>query len=199
MKKTLLVTTLAALFSTSMAQAATTGVAGGQVNFFGSVTDVSCTVSVDGQGSDSSIYLAPVSVSEITKADTLYKAKSFTIDVSNCLPAATEGKTKTISVNWTGGNLLEGSNNGYLANSYMELSGATNVQFVLATDSSSTLTNKIIPGDNTQPQATATVISGLAGGDVSRFVYYVGYVSSQPTAVTPGQLSSYATYEITYD
>ncbi|WP_392563915.1 fimbrial protein [Orbus wheelerorum] len=198
MKKILLATTLAALSTTSIAQAATPNVAGGQVNFFGLVTNVSCTVSVDGQGSDSSVYLAPISMSEIAKADTLYKPKSFTIDVSNCLPAATEGQTKTISVNWTGGNLLTGSNNGYLANSN-GTSGAENVQFVLSTDSSSTLTNKIIPGASSQPQATATTISGASGGDVSRFTYYVGYVSSAPTEVTPGQLTSYATYEITYE
>ncbi|WP_392562610.1 fimbrial protein [Orbus sturtevantii] len=197
MKKVLLATTLATLFATSMAHGATPDVTGGQVNFFGLVTNVSCTISVDGQGSDASVYLAPISINEITKADTLFRPKSFTIDVSNCMPAAEEGKTKTISVNWTGGNLLAGVNNGYLANTHGVL-GAQNVQFVLSTDSSSALTNKIIPGDNSQPQANGAIISS-ANGDISRFTYYVGYVSSEPAKVTAGQVTSYATYEITYE
>lgn len=196
MKKILLVSTMATLFMASAAQASTSVVDGGQVNFYGLVNEVSCTISVDGQGSDASVYLSPISTKEIVTADTLYKAKPFTIDVSNCTPAAEEGKTKTIGVTWVGGNLLGGSDKGYLANS-VEVNGADNVQFGLA----STAEGKsiIIPGSSTQESPVATTITGSDGSAVSRFTYYVGYITSTPTEVTAGDVASYATYQISYD
>lgn len=195
MKKILLASVVSSLFMASAAQAATTGVAGGQVNFYGLVTDVSCTVSVDGQGSDASVYVAPISTSEITNADQLLKAKSFTIDVSNCTPAAAENETKTIGVSWVGGNLLSGSTNGYLANTN-EVDGATNIQFALSTEATGSV---IVPGSSTQTSAKASSITGNDGSSVSRFTYYVGYITSSPSAVTAGAVDSYATYQITYD
>lgn len=204
MKKLILSTVILNVFwGMTAANAASTDVGGGQVNFYGKVTDVSCTISVDGQGSDTNVYLAPVTLAEVNNVDAhvYLKPKPFTIDVSKCQAVSESDDTGSnstvdsskLNVRWTGGNLLNKPSNtqqGYLAN--IESSGAKNIQLILST---SDVLEKIIPGESNQALVTADTksVSGSA-----RFKYYIGYITETPKDVTPGVIQSYATYEVSY-
>ncbi|EOV8088724.1 fimbrial protein [Providencia huaxiensis] len=207
MKKLLLTAMITTSCFSLNSFAATDTVGGGQVNFFGKVTDISCTISVDGQGSNASVYLAPVSIKEVKAAAafTYLKPKSFVIDVTNCTQTATSTRAdvdvkldmKRIGVYWNGGNILQNpptGAEGYLANT--ESTGAKNIQLVLATKGDSSLSGtKIIPGDPNQ----AKVVTDLTSiKDGARFTYFIGYSAPSPSIVTTGLVNSYATYEITY-
>ncbi|OBU07229.1 fimbrial protein [Morganella psychrotolerans] len=206
MKKLIIASAVVAAFGFSMANAASTNVGGGQVDFFGKVTDVSCTISVDGQQSDANVRLAPVSLAEVRAAGahTYLKAKPFIIDVSNCLavdqPVITAGGPLTadkLGINWVGGNLLQNAalaQAGYLANT--DVSGAKDIQLALSINGNASLNGKIVPGAASQRKVTPIV--DLVRNS-AQFTYYVGYATATPATVTTGAVHSYATYEIVYN
>ncbi|UJD79513.1 type 1 fimbrial protein [Serratia rubidaea] len=194
---------LAGMGYCALAQAATPNADGGRVDFLGKITDTSCTVSVNGQGSDANVYLAPVSLQEVHNrgAGAYLKPKPFTIQLGNCqirvrMMDADDGPDR-ISVSWVGGNLLQGGNEdaGYLANSLSD--GASNIALALSINGNDTLdkTNKIIPADPDQN----SVQPEIGAKDIGTFTYYIGYVTQTPKKATSGPVRSYATYEIVYN
>lgn len=164
--------------------AATENSAGGRVTFEGLVTEVSCTISVDGQAADATVTLAPVSVTEVDAANTLYKSAPFNIYVSDCEEAGS-------GIIWEGGNRLANPGTGqenWLAN-ILAPQGGSNINLALAKEASSDF---ITFGEN---NTNGTEIDE----ESYRYTYYVGYITGEPDGVVPGPVQSYATFAVNYN
>ncbi|EKT58282.1 fimbrial protein [Providencia sneebia] len=177
----------------------------GKINFSGKVVDVSCAISVNDQGSDASIYLAPISLFEIHNSEggAYLKSQMFTIKLSQCQSITykgnrVDGNLNNISVGWSDGYLVTKTNfetTGLLKN--MLADGAKNINFALAINDKSILdaNNKIIPAGPNQLK----VIPITSDNNDVIFQYYIGYVAQKTSEVTTGLMASYATYEINYN
>ena len=108
----------------------------GRVDFAGRVTDISCSVALNGgnNAGSGSVWLAPVSLAEVHArgAGAFMKPQSFTLELSNCQlrhdgGAANNDEISTVSVRWIDGftvNTVGNENAGYLANTPAAKPGA---------------------------------------------------------------------------
>ena len=161
----------------------------GRVDFAGRVTDISCSVALNGgqHAGSGNVWLAPVSLAEVHDrgAGAFMKPQPFTLALSNCQlrhdgGAASQDEVRRVSVRWVDGFLLTAVGNenaGYLANTLLDKS------------------NKIVPADPQQNQVRLQE-SAVSGG---LFTYYVGYVSPTPKSATSGPITSWATWELVYN
>ncbi|EPO4552188.1 TPA: type 3 fimbria minor subunit MrkF, partial [Klebsiella pneumoniae] len=134
----------------------------GRVDFAGRVTDISCSVALNGgqHAGSGNVWLAPVSLAEVHDrgAGAFMKPQPFTLALSNCQlrhdgGAASQDEVRRVSVRWVDGFLLTAVGNenaGYLANTLPD--GAQNIYLALSTNDNNTLdkSNKIVPADPQQ-------------------------------------------------
>lgn len=190
------------------AQAFETNSDRGRVDFAGRVTDISCSVSLNGaqNAGSGSVWLAPVSLAEVHDrgAGAYLKPKPFTLELSNCQlrhaghRAADRDQVRRVSVRWVDGfvvNDVHNENAGYLANTLPD--GARHIYLALSTNDNTTLdkSNKIVPGDPLQNQVHLQE-KAVSGGV---FTYYIGYVTATPLRATSGPITSWATWELVYN
>lgn len=100
----------------------------GRVDFAGRVTDISCSVALNGgnNAGSGSVWLAPVSLAEVHDrgAGAFMKPQPFTLELSNCQlrhdgGAADKDEVRMVNVRWIDGfmvNSVSNENAGYLAN-----------------------------------------------------------------------------------
>lgn len=174
----------------------------GRVGFWGSVSDVSCTISLNGMHTygNGEVWLAPVSLTELrnqTKG-TFIKPRPFKLILSHCLLHPTDNDydrdvRRYVEIRWGQAYIMERQGQqsvGYLVNTLRD--GASNIYLALATNGQAILDkhNKIVPTDPLQNQVP------IINGD--SLTYYIGYVTENPLKVTPGPIIIHATWEITY-
>jgi type 1 fimbria pilin len=97
----------------------------GRVDFAGRVTDISCSVALNGgnNAGSGSVWLAPVSLAEVrSRRRGIYEAAAFTLELSNCQlrhdgGAADKDEIRLVNVRWVDGftvNAVGNENAGYL-------------------------------------------------------------------------------------
>lgn len=179
----------------------------GRVDFAGRVTDISCSVALNGgnNAGSGSVWLAPVSLADVHDRGpgAFMKPQSFTLELSNCQlrhggGAADKDEIRLVNVRWVDGFMLHAASNenaGYLTNTRAD--GASHIFLALSTNDNNTLdkSNKIVPADPLQNRVP--LVEKAVGGGV--FTYYIGYVTSAPEKATSGPLASWATWELIYN
>ncbi|WP_434638954.1 fimbrial protein [Klebsiella sp. I138] len=195
------------LFIASSASGFMTNYDNGRVDFAGRVTDISCSVALNGghNAGSGNVWLAPVSLAEVHDrgAGAFMKPQSFTLELSNCQlrhdgGAADKNEIRAVNVRWVDGFLVTAvanENAGYLANTLPD--GAQNIFLALSTNDNNTLdkSNKIVPADPQQNRVP--IVEKSVNGGV--FTYYIGYVTPSPEKATSGPLTSWATWELVYN
>lgn len=177
------------------------------MDFAGRVTDISCSVALNGgnNAGSGSVWLAPVSLAEVHErgAGAFMKPQPFTLEISNCQlrhggGAADKNAIHLVNVRWVDGftvNAVSNENAGYLRNTRAD--GASHIFLALSTNDNNTLdkSNKIVPADPLQNRVP--LVEKAVDGGV--FTYYIGYVTPAPEKATSGPLTSWATWELVYN
>ena len=179
----------------------------GRVDFAGRVTDISCSVALNGgnNAGSGSVWLAPVSLAEVHErgAGAFMKPQPFTLELSNCQlrhdgGAADKNAIRLVNVRWVDGftvNAVSNENAGYLRNTRAD--GASHIFLALSTNDNNPLakSTKIVPADPLQNRVP--LVEKAVDGGV--FTYYIGYVTPAPEKATSGPLTSWATWELVYN
>ena len=179
----------------------------GRVDFAGRVTDISCSVALNGgnNAGSGSVWMATVRIAEVHErgAGAFMKPQPFTLEISNCQlrhdgGAADKNAIRLVNVRWVDGftvNAVSNENAGYLRNTRAD--GASHIFLALSTNDNNTLdkSNKIVPADPLQNRVP--LVEKAVDGGV--FTYYIGYVTPAPEKATSGPLTSWATWELVYN
>lgn len=185
MKKSFISTSLFAILSAGSitAQAASTGT----ITFNGELTDTTCEVDINGQGSDATVVLPTVGVNQLTASGETTGRTSFNMNISNCV-IGTEGGHSKVSAFFQPGNTVDLST-GRLKN----VGGsATNVDLRLLDASNSYAPINV--GNTDQVNSMAYV--DIQADGTAFLPYAVEYYANAQT--TPGTVTSSVVYNLQY-
>lgn len=185
MKKSVVSTSIFAVFALAAfsAQAASTGT----ITFNGELTDTTCEVDINGQGSDATVILPTVGVNQLTASGDTTGRTSFNMNISDCV-IGTEGGHSKVAAFFQPGNTVDLST-GRLKN----VGGsATNVDLRLLDASNSYAPINI--GNTDQVYGMAYVDINTDG--TALLPYAVEYFANAQT--TPGTVTSSVIYNLQY-
>jgi len=165
------------------AQAASTGT----ITFEGELTDTTCEVDINGQGSDATVVLPTVGVNELTASGDTTGRTTFNMNISACV-VGTEGGHSKVATFFQPGNTVDLST-GRLKN----IGGsATNVDLLLLDASNSYAPINV--GNTDQVSSMAYV--DIKPDGTAFLPYAVEYYANAQT--TPGTVTSSVVYNLQY-
>ncbi|EKT1238278.1 fimbrial protein, partial [Escherichia coli] len=167
MKKILLVTTVAALFSVQSANAAD-----GTINFTGNITDTACNV--EASSANQSVDLGTVSSSAFSGAGSTASPTRFTISLTTCPEAASTAKVRFDGTTAPGNPSILALNSGQTAGS---------VGVAIYEDDSNTLI----------PIGTASASKTLSSTGTNTMTYIAKYMATG-ASVSAGSANATATF-----
>ncbi|CAE1144051.1 F17 fimbrial protein [Serratia sp. Tan611] len=158
----------------------------GTITFNGKVTDTTCNVNVDGQGSNATIVLPTVSTSELGSAGKTSGRTNFNMNLTDC--TVSEHGANTVSAFFQTGATVD-NNTGRLKQTKSD--GASNVSLQLRDGTNG---NAIFAGN--QNQATRNAFSEIKTGENVVLPYSVEYYAENQA--TAGAVSSSVVYNLQY-
>ncbi|WP_434638741.1 fimbrial protein [Klebsiella sp. I138] len=185
MKKSVISASVCAVFAIAAfsAHAASTGT----ITFNGELTDTTCQVDINGQGSDATVVLPTVGVNQLTASGDTTGRTSFNMNISDCV-IGTEGGHSKVSAFFQPGNTVDLST-GRLKNTG---GSATNVDLRLLDASNNYAPINV--GNTDQVNDTAYVDINADG--TANVPYAVEYYANAQT--TPGTVISSVVYNLQY-
>lgn len=178
---------LSLLAALSMAVVSAQAVSTGTITFNGELTDTTCEVDINGQGSDATVKLPTVSVNQLTTDGDTTGRTSFNMNVSKCV-IGTQGGHSKVSAFFQAGNTVD-LGTGRLKN----VGGtASNVDLQLLDASGNYAAINI---GNTDQINNTSYIDIKADG-TALLPYAVEYYAKAQT--TPGTVTSSVVYNLQY-
>lgn len=185
MKMKLVSTALLASLMSAGAYAASSGT----ITFTGELTDTTCEVDINGQGSDATVTLPSEGVENLTTAGQVSGRTSFNMNLSKCVAGDKNPKSK-VSAFFQAGSTVDLST-GRLVN--QSANGAKNVELQLLDPANS---YAVINVGNTDQIAKTTHVNIDTTNGSALLHYAVEYYAIGQT--TPGAVSSSVIYNLMY-
>jgi len=164
----------------------TSALAQTNIDFKGKVVPDSCTITVDGSGT--TVNLTDVTVTQMGTASGTVTAneKTFTLNLSGCVPAAGTAQVNSSQATAANGRLTNTTGTGY----------ATGVSLELRSSNGSPLTVTSAPV--TSPVSVATDPGGAISTGSGDINYKVRYYNEAGSSVTPGLVEATAVATVNY-
>lgn len=181
-KKTLLAAMVMATAGSAIAATTSNDVAGGNITFYGSVTDTTCNVTTD-SGADFTVTLDPITTAQAgeTAGVVEHNAKPFTMKVSGCKQSSAKAD-KTLKITFGSASISDDEK--YLMNNSGTSEG---VGITITKDKSSII------------DFNTAIDTAVTGADETELTYYANYYNYGGKDITSGNIITAAQYTFSYE